>query len=765
MEPFSRRIGSQLRARSSWAWFGGLGAVALAVCFVPLFDLLGYEFSALFGVLGGATGAKFGISAVTSARKDGEPRGVGAHFADGFVLGCLSLVAPLALISLNALRVPNCSFAQGLAFFASISLVSAVYGSATGVFAAVVTPTASCARLLWAGWIAFTVAAAIHAVIFEPPKFVYHALIGFFPGPIYDDDIRVTGTLVFSRAVALLGSAGLLLAAAAGHDAASHRFRFSLVLNRRAVLIPTIACGIAFAAVWFCRGPLGLRPGRRDVERVLACRIETEHLIVRFEPGSVVDRERETVAADAEFRYGQLSRFFEFEPRRKVGVYVYTTSAQKKQLVGAHRTDIADPINGDIHVDYREFPSPVVKHELAHVFAAEFHPWMELSTAVGLLEGVAIAAEWDDSHLTPHQWAKAMDQLGRMPDPARIMSPLGFWSQPSGRAYTVAGSFVRWLIETYGMDSFARAYPFAGFQRAYGKSLADLSREWRAFLASVPLTDAERAMAESRFSRPSVAQATCAHEIASLEEEAWRRYRSRDYAGARRVFERMAALDPSNATHRLRVLQTDIAAGKWQTVRDEARELLGDPSIDDPTRRTIREGMGDAAWRLDSLEEAREAFEQVAREDRSPEAIRRLGVKVAAMELAAESQALVQSYFDDDRAAVRLYRLREIVVREPAWALGPYLLGRSLFIEDQWEEAERWLSEAWGISLPEREFERETARLIGIARFRQGRFVDARQAFEMSRSLSDLEGDRLAMDDWIERCEWSQSRRAAQPLP
>jgi hypothetical protein len=46
-------------------------------------------------------------------------------------------------------------------------------------------------------------------------------------------------------------------------------------------------------------------------------------------------------------------------------------------------------------------------------------------------------------------------------------------------AYILAGSFVGFLIETYGLPSFRSLYETENYEKVYGKSLDTLEKEWR----------------------------------------------------------------------------------------------------------------------------------------------------------------------------------------------------------------------------------------------------------------------------------------------
>jgi hypothetical protein len=46
-------------------------------------------------------------------------------------------------------------------------------------------------------------------------------------------------------------------------------------------------------------------------------------------------------------------------------------------------------------------------------------------------------------------------------------------------AYVLAGSFVGFLIDRYGLPPFRSLYQTENYQQVYGKSLDNLEEEWR----------------------------------------------------------------------------------------------------------------------------------------------------------------------------------------------------------------------------------------------------------------------------------------------
>src|SRR5690606_30154547 len=119
-----------------------------------------------------------------------------------------------------------------------------------------------------------------------------------------------------------------------------------------------------------------------------------------------------------------------------------------------------------------------------------------------------------------HDQAAILDRLDLRPVLGDIMG-LGFWGKASRRAYTAAGSFCRWLIDTRGVDPFLTLYGTAGdFELAYGTPLDALEAEWLVFLRDRPLRARDIEALRQRFQQRPIFQRPCAHRAADLVAEA-----------------------------------------------------------------------------------------------------------------------------------------------------------------------------------------------------------------------------------------------------
>ena len=119
----------------------------------------------------------------------------------------------------------------------------------------------------------------------------------------------------------------------------------------------------------------------------------------------------------------------------------------------------------------------------------------DLKTPPVLSRGLAVALSEQWLGEDPRALARRLAGQRRLPSIARMGLSSGTFSQiHPAAAYAVAGAFVGWLIDRYGLDRFRALYTSFGTQEPgplfaekveeiYGVPLADLERLWRTSLA------------------------------------------------------------------------------------------------------------------------------------------------------------------------------------------------------------------------------------------------------------------------------------------
>ncbi|HXJ23260.1 MAG TPA: hypothetical protein VMT03_23800 [Polyangia bacterium] len=798
-------------------WGAALTLLALVLSFLPLTDVLGYDFSFILGFGVALAGVDIGHGALARARAEQGQTPAGAALGRVFgqavarTVGILAL--PLLLSVANALRVRNCSFAAGFAFFALLPVSTALFAAPAGVVAGLVTTAPLRGRALALALPVLSILWTLLRLYRDPPVFAYDPFGGFFPGPIYDEAMRPSVPLLLFRVATLVWAttAVLLAIAATGHGRDPRRWN-------RPVLIAAVPFLIASATLYAVGGRLGYHVTRADLLRELSQTMTSDHFIVRYAPGTRTPADLALEREDLEFRHQQLRQTLGVEPPGPITVWDFPDAAAKKALVGAGHTLYAKPWTREIFVQGEAFPSTRLRHEMAHVFAAGFGDpffgvslawrWLPLPhpvLAIGLIEGVAEAADADapDGDATLHQDAAAMQAAGLAPPLASVVGA-GFSAESGARAYTLAGSFAAFLLQTRGADKLRALYRSAGsFDEVYRVPLSELDLEWRRFLATQPLNRQQKAHATEQFRRPAIFARVCARELAARVNEA-RAVMPLDPARAVELLRSTCHDDPGEPLYRLALARAELAAGAPEAARETLARLAIDGSLTVPLRaetESLQAQLDFAERDYDgALGHQRRALELA-----TTDADRRLATaRVAGLTSPAARATLGRALLGDDQVdgepdrVLTFYLMTEYARLFPGDRLGPYLVGRQLLARDP-ARALPELTRACGDDVastelgsaqrsPPREgagtlsgfppsiapakdrsglipeMQRECRRMIADAAYRVGDFARAREAVS-HLSPDATEADRLRALDMRARIDWAASFRTGPIVP
>ncbi|MCB9650424.1 MAG: hypothetical protein H6730_28130, partial [Deltaproteobacteria bacterium] len=383
-------------------------ALALILCFVPLFDTLGFERAFAAGLLTALTAPAVALSMLARARARRGPSLL--QVAARALIQNLALLTPHLLAGLVVELVNQpCDQQEGLLFLILVAGGNAAFGTALGIFAGALLPRRRWAGVAVALILAGFIAAALHRVYAEPQIFVYSAPFGFWPGSLYDEELSVGAALWAFRGYTLALAFTLVLLARAFTDGALH----PSIIPRPLTLATAALTALVTWGAHSSGGKLGFDLDRGSVQDALSLRLETEHFIIYADP-SIPHTQVPRLMADHELRWAQLKRFFGVAPEGRITSFVYRDTDQKARLMGAGRTQIARPWAQEIHIHGFEVPHGVLKHELAHIFAGALaEPPFKVPARfgifvnIGVVEGVAVAADWPVQELTVHGWTRA----------------------------------------------------------------------------------------------------------------------------------------------------------------------------------------------------------------------------------------------------------------------------------------------------------------------------------------------------------------------
>ncbi len=467
--------------------------------------------------------------------------------------------------------------------------------------------------LLPAGWalalipllLLGSVAIAVAEFIWSPGVRFYGTFFGLYHGAVYDEAVFVEKPYLWLRIWNLVGATAIILHLVARE----RRHRHWWIAGGLATLI---WLGLGFA------GPnLGFVNSTARLEAALSAQLQTAHFTLRFKPGGRAARWAPLMATDMEFRGQQILHFYGLpEPDKRVTAFLYESPQHKASLMGAGRTSIAKPWLGQIHIHAHGVGGRLVHHELAHALLADASKsFVGMPTNAfgiprpGILEGAAVAVERGGRALTTHQWARAMRDVEMLPNMPSMLEELAFWTKSSSRAYTACGSFIRYLVENRGSESFLALYGGAGFEEAYAEPLEELLEGWHEYLDDQPLSADDLELARFAFSRPPVFQRQCPY-------AGGRCFSRARLAAALGEQDRVAGL----AAQSLRVTDVDLGLGR-RIVRlllavgatEETLALLEimhrrHPDSGLVMAQSLKLVEGDVAWLTDSSDKALERY-------------------------------------------------------------------------------------------------------------------------------------------------------------
>lgn len=565
--------------------------LSVGCLFFPLVNILGYESAIAINACVVFLGGPMVIGQFST-----DP--VWARLWKRSAILILWSVFSALLLMLNILRVPNCDVRSGLILWALFPL---------GGTPPVVALTLLCERFtskrrvhiaLYFGVITASLLSTLLWLALQPPLVVYDAFTGFWAVSIYDEGLHAWQAHIPYRVMTWVGAALICHALA---------FEMKPTVHRAAWILTTTVGLLWFAAH---ADELHITRSRAYAQRVLAGHVQTEHFDIYYEAPAFSKRQVVELIADHERQYDELVAFWGIEPQHRMRSYIYASSDTRAEAMGVKSTMIARVWLNEMHLVWRGFGDPLLKHEMSHLMLRDAGRGpLRLASAngvipaMGLVEGAASAAAWDTGDLNDHGWSAAILKNGQMEDLAHMMEASAFWAQPSRLSYTLWSSFSRWLIDTYGADRFLQAYRDTDFERAYGQELSMLVDAWLEMLESIELSAQETAAAQMRFERPSLLRRMCGRAIATREDASWASLSARDHDRAKENIAWLEAYSEHDPYLQFRVAGMWVRASESGRAEEMYRKLLRAEQTGPELAQQTRLALVDLLWVRDRYEE------------------------------------------------------------------------------------------------------------------------------------------------------------------
>lgn len=707
-------------------------ALGAGLAIFPLFGRPGAESAFVLGLLLPVLGGIVGARVASDPHRD-----AGALLGEATLGALLLWVLPVLLLAINMLRVRTCEPLLGFAFLALGPGIGTIYAAHLGLFFAGLTRRPSLAA--WLGALA-PIAALLLGLwrFYSGPAIAFYGhFAGYFPGLLYDVGTTLSETYFAFRATTLVWLSLLVVGFATLWEEDDRGFGLPPNLPGSIVSLVLLVAGVGLE---LAGGSLGFRSSVATIDETLGSVEEGMRCVVHA-PRELGAADRERLIEDCDFRVRRAEEALGVTLDAPVQAFFYRNAAEKQRLMGAGRTYMAKPWRREVHLQLQAWPHPVLRHEVIHAVASAaadgpFHVGGGLVPNPGLIEGVAVAIDWDEvDGLDPHDWARAMRASERLPPLVDVMG-LDFLRLPHRNAYAAAGSFVRFLLDAEGAEKLVRAHRSGEIEATYGRTMEELEAAWHAHLDGEELDERARALAELRFARPSIFQTTCPHRLSRLGGQLGADLAAADGERVEATCAEILEIEP----HHFGALAARVRARMRRGDRNGASEALEALSGAPPqVLASAREAMADALWLRGETDEAARLYRALLELPQTDGEARAREVKLAALDAGGEQAAIVRDLLigaegrrPGGRVVVHLAHRLRAVRRD---GLGDYLLARQLMSATRWDLALPHVMAARERGLPTERLRRELGKMSVIANFAAGELEAA------SAALRRLEGD------------------------
>ncbi|WP_040516852.1 hypothetical protein [Gracilimonas tropica] len=525
---------------------------------IPLLRDLHFESAMLAGTVGCFWA---GIRSASSFKDD--------FFETLHILSRIYLTAvPLFIFAL----ISGCLTLDGVGFWIFIPFPSAFFGAAVGrlirmtriPFPKFITTLIllSCGIGIW-----------LLEFFSFPQVYFYNHVWGLWPGPIYDESVTLTGSFFYFRGLTFLWIVLLWVIP-------------DWSQNLQTKLITALALtSLLFS--YLNLDEAGIISPTKTIQQQLGGHHQTEHFELYYDEDFYTEKEINYWATRHEFYFQQITNSLEIEwpEGRKVESYLYAHAWQKKEITGAKFTSYV-PVwlqQDQLHIAKQQLDG-VLKHEMVHVISKQFgNNLFNGSWSIGLIEGLAEGIAKDaSSRSTLHQIVAAEQPYPTAGEMKSALSFWGFYGSAGAISYSTAGSFVKFLMDTYPVEHVKNVYSGMDFETEYGQSFEELVSDWHKMLEQTPMDSIDQQVSELIFAQRSLFQKECPHSV-TQELRLWDEYQyqlaDRDSLEAYDILDELYIINPQNEFVKEAWIREQLHQGNYEraaqaiTPKDSLLEL------------------------------------------------------------------------------------------------------------------------------------------------------------------------------------------------
>ncbi len=423
---------------------------------------------------------------------------------------CLTLFSiPLIILIISGFFKGFCPGHDGFVFYFVINAPLLFLLSSIGLVYYKIRIKPYMTSLFFLLMILLSLSVNFYELIFTPKVKFYSILLGFFPGPIYDEDVWPDRILFLHKSASIIISSFIWLLL---YKRNIFRTLFAVLL-----IIPSIIIANSL-------GPYYLSEKRFTDS--LGAVYNTKHFEILYPPDQQWSGYIDIIAGLHEYYYEELQRELRTETDIRIRSYIFRDEDEKKELTGAGRTQIAKPWLREIYLTPVSVTDSKLKHEISHIIIGSlidsplglYGKLNGLIPNMAVVEGISVSLEPETNIMTLYDKAAVLLKKDKLTSFENLFNAGRFYSKSGSVSYSASGAFIKYLIQKYGIDHLKRILKNEDFADVYGKKISEVEKEYRNFLQNIEITPQKEYYSSVLYNAKGLIEKRCPHEIANIKK-------------------------------------------------------------------------------------------------------------------------------------------------------------------------------------------------------------------------------------------------------
>ena len=205
---------------------------------------------------------------------------------------------------------------------------------------------------------------------------------------------------------------------------------------------------------------------------------KTPNIIFHYRPDDLDDEALARIVKINLENYSECEKLLKMKYEGVVHIFLYRNVNDLQRTTGTGAVAFS---TGTVSV-HQAFDFDSV-HELTHIFALQFPSEEEAVSDMFVVEGLATTLPEVDEDIPIHTWAAVYQSKSRLPSLIQLRRSWPGGVLPGVHPYHVAGSFVGYLIEEFGIEKVKKWYvQSTEAHMEFGKTFPQLERDWQKWL-------------------------------------------------------------------------------------------------------------------------------------------------------------------------------------------------------------------------------------------------------------------------------------------